>query len=130
MLCGQAAYLYVLFERAGVQPVRATPAQMKAMVKQLAQLSPQAPNVPPIAEHLSSLGMNATAPEPVDSIAHPPAHTWETARRTLEQPASIAFQRLLVSEDESDGSRPEDFPALVSCSRSTPVFALLHAALC
>ena len=47
LLNAQAAYLYVILERAGVQPAKATPAQMQAMAQQLAELSPQAPNVPP-----------------------------------------------------------------------------------
>ena len=114
LFSAQAAYLYVILERAGVQPAKATPAQMKAMAQQLAEISPQAPNVPPIEEHLSSLGMNATAPEPVASIAQPPAHHWETARRTLEQPASVTFRGLLLNADEVDGSQPEDFSSLVS----------------
>ena len=128
MHAGQAAYLYVLFERAGVQPVRANPTQMKAMVKQLHQLSPQTPSVPPIEEHLGSLGINAAVPEIVESIAHPPSHHWETARRTLEQPASIAFQKLFFNVDESDGSRPEDFPTHVSCPRDDPVIGMLRCA--
>ena len=58
--------------------------------------------------------MNATAPEPVASIARPPSHHWETARRTLEQPASVTFRGLLLNADEADGGRPEDFSSLVS----------------
>ncbi|KAK9844941.1 hypothetical protein WJX74_008931 [Apatococcus lobatus] len=107
----KAAYLYVILEKAGVMPARATPAQMQAMAQQLADLSPEAPGVPPIEEHLSSLGMNAAAPEPVESIINPPLHHWETARRTLEQPASVTFRGLLLNTDEAD-DRSEDFPSL------------------
>ena len=120
----QAAYLYVIFEAAGVKPARATPAQMIEMVQQLAAIMPSSASVPPIAEHLHSLGMNAAAPEPVSSIVNPPYHHMEIARRTLEQPASSSFRRLLDAGNR-DGGRPEEDTSLV-CLQLTPLHPLAH----
>ena len=52
---------------------------MQGMVKRLGELSPPSEGVPPIAYHLHSLGINATAPEAVNSIAEPPFHNMEAA---------------------------------------------------
>ena len=108
----QAAYLYVVLERAGVKPAQANASQMRVMVRRLAELSPPSEGIPPIAEHLHSMGINAAAPQAVSSIAIPAFHNMAAARRTLDQPASLTFQRLLPAASSSM-DEPEPDASLV-----------------